>query len=74
MGYKEYLIKRGLSTVPMFVALSMLIFTLARVIPGRPARLALGPRASDEAVQQLREQMGLNDPLWIQYDRRTDPV
>ncbi|AFK21028.1 ABC transporter permease (plasmid) [Haloferax mediterranei ATCC 33500] len=67
MGYKEYLIKRGLSTVPMFVALSMLIFTLARVIPGRPARLALGPRASDEAVQQLREQMGLNDPLWIQY-------
>jgi len=45
----------------------MLIFALARVIPGAPARQALGPRASDEAVQQLREQLGLNDPIWEQY-------
>jgi len=67
MGYRDYLIKRGLSTIPMFVGLSVLIFTLARVIPGRPARLALGPRATDEAVQRLREQMGLNDPIWVQY-------
>ncbi|MFC4408014.1 ABC transporter permease [Haloarchaeobius iranensis] len=67
MGHRNYLIKRGLSTIPMFVGLSVLIFTLARVIPGRPARLALGPRASDEAVQNLREQMGLDKPLWEQY-------
>jgi peptide/nickel transport system permease protein len=67
MGYRDYLIKRGLSTIPMFLGLSVLIFTLARVIPGRPARLALGPRATDEAVQQLRRQMGLNDPIWQQY-------
>lgn len=67
MGYRDYLIKRGLSTIPMFVGLSILIFTLARVIPGRPARLALGPRASDEAVQQLRRQMGLDQPIWSQY-------
>lgn len=67
MGHRDYLIKRGLSTIPMFVGLSVLIFTLARVIPGRPARLALGPRASDEAVQALRDQMGLDKPLWQQY-------
>lgn len=67
MGYRDYLLKRGLSTIPMFVGLSMLIFTLARVIPGRPARLALGPRATDKAVQELRNQMGLNDPIWVQY-------
>lgn len=67
MGYRDYLVKRGLSTIPMFVGLSMLIFTLARVIPGRPARLALGPRASNEAVQQLRQQMGLDDPILVQY-------
>lgn len=45
----------------------MLIFIIARVIPGRPARLALGPRASEEAVQRLRDQMGLDQPIWIQY-------
>lgn len=67
MGYRDYLIRRGFSTVPMFIGLSVLIFTLARVIPGRPARLALGPRASEEAVQQLRHQMGLNQSIWQQY-------
>lgn len=45
----------------------MLIFAIARVIPGRPARLALGAQASEEAVQQLRRQLGLNDPIWSQY-------
>lgn len=67
MSYSEYLIRRALSTIPMLFGLSILIFVMARVIPGAPARQALGPRASEEAVQQLREQMGLNDPVWIQY-------
>jgi peptide/nickel transport system permease protein len=67
MGHRRYLVKRGLSTIPMLLGLSVLIFTLARVIPGRPARLALGPRASEEAVQNLRDQMGLDKPLWEQY-------
>lgn len=67
MSYRNYLIRRGISTIPVFIGLSALIFIIARIIPGQPARLALGPRASDEAVQNLREQMGLNDPLWVQY-------
>lgn len=67
MDYRDYLLRRALSTIPMFVGLSVLIFTLARVIPGKPARLALGARATDEAVRQLRQQMGLNEPIWIQY-------
>lgn len=67
MSYRDYLLRRALSTVPMFIGLSMLIFVMARVIPGRPARLALGPRASEEAVQRVREQMGLDQPIWIQY-------
>lgn len=67
MSYRTYLFKRLLSIIPVFVGLSILIFTLARVIPGNPARQALGPRASDEAVQQLREEMGLDEPVWVQY-------
>lgn len=67
MSYRDYLLRRALSTVPMFLGLSVLIFVLARVIPGKPARLALGPRASDEAVRELRRQMGLNKPIWQQY-------
>lgn len=67
MGYRDYLIRRALSGIPVFVGLSILIFTLARVLPGDPARLALGPRATDEAVRALRESMGLDEPIWVQY-------
>lgn len=67
MSYRTYLLKRLLSIVPVFFGLSILIFALARVIPGNPARQALGPRASEEAVKQLRREMGLNEAIWVQY-------
>jgi len=43
------------------------MFSIARVIPGNPARMALGPRAPEWTVQKLREEMHLEDPLYIQY-------
>ena len=49
------------------VGLSILIFVIARVLPGDPARLALGPRAPQSAVNALRAAMHLNDPIWTQY-------
>ena len=45
----------------------MLIFFIARVMPGHPARMALGARAPEWAVERLREEMYLNDPLYLQY-------
>lgn len=56
----------GTSLVVLF-GVSMLIFAIARVIPGDPARIALGPNASVEQVAQLRERLHLNDPLPVQY-------
>jgi peptide/nickel transport system permease protein len=40
-----------------------------RAIPGDPARLILGERATPQAVAELRARMGLNDPLWMQFGR-----
>jgi len=54
-------------TIFVLIGLSILIFTIARVLPGDPALMALGPRAPEWAVQRLREQLHLNDPLYIQY-------
>jgi peptide/nickel transport system permease protein len=45
----------------------MLIFALARVIPGDPVRLALGPDATESQVQALRHRLGLDRPLIVQY-------
>lgn len=67
MRYRDYLIRRLLYTIPALIGLSMLIFFIARVMPGDPARLALGPEATEDQVQTLRDRMGLNLPIHIQY-------
>lgn len=56
----------GISAV-VLVGVSMLIFAIARVIPGDPARIALGPSASAEQVTALRAEMHLDEPLVAQY-------
>jgi len=56
----------------MFIILflvSVIIFSLVNVLPGDPALLILGQEASPEAVETLRQEMGLNDPLYVQYFR-----
>lgn len=61
------LIRRlGISLI-VLIGVSMLIFLIARVIPGDPARIALGPNATTEQVANLRAEMHLDDPLVVQY-------
>ena len=58
---------RLLQIIFTLVGLSILIFFLARVMPGDPARLALGPEATQEQVEDLRHKLGLDKPLPYQY-------
>jgi len=51
----------------VLIGLSILIFIIARILPGNPARLALGPFASQEMVDKLRHTMGMDQPLHLQY-------
>ncbi len=64
-----YALRRILLAGPTLLAVYTLVFVFIRVAPGDPAVAALGDYASAEAVQALREQMGLNAPLWEQYTR-----
>ena len=59
--------KRILWSLAALVGLSLIIFTLSRIIPGDPARMALGPRATEEAVQELRQELRLDKSLPYQY-------
>ena len=63
----SFIIRRLLLTIPVSLAVLTLIFVLVRVAPGDPAVAVLGDYASKEAVDSLRERMGLNQPLWKQY-------
>ncbi|MCP4315968.1 MAG: ABC transporter permease [Hyphomicrobiales bacterium] len=61
------LVKRLSISVIVLIGVSMLIFTIARVIPGDPARIALGPNATTEQVEKLRDKLHLDEPIYIQY-------
>jgi peptide/nickel transport system permease protein len=63
----NYTIKRIGQTLPVALFVTVLIFLLIKLIPGDPAAAILGERASDEAVQTLHRQWGLDRPLWQQY-------
>ncbi|GAH87559.1 unnamed protein product, partial [marine sediment metagenome] len=63
----KFVVKRLVYSVFVLVGLSILIFVIARVMPGHPARMALGARAPEWAVERLREEMHLNEPLYVQY-------
>lgn len=65
MGH--YLLRRLGFVVLVLIGITVLTFLLQRVVPGNPARLIAGTRASERAVQQVRGQLGLDRPLWDQY-------
>lgn len=67
MSGLKYVLKRLLQSIIVLLGLSVLIFCIARVIPGDTATMALGSTASEEAKENYREQHHLNDPLPAQY-------
>jgi peptide/nickel transport system permease protein len=62
-----YVAKRLLLAIPTILGLSALIFFLLRLVPGDPAQVLAGDRADEDAIEALRESMGLNKPLAAQY-------
>src|SRR4051794_6765247 len=62
-----HFITRAAWLVASLVLASVLVFTVVNVLPGDVAVVMLGTAATDEAVQTLREQLGLNQPGWLRY-------
>ncbi len=69
-----YIIRRILIVIPTLLAVSILSFTFVRLIPGDPATVMLGERASPADVEKFKEQMGLNQPIYVQYIRYIEQV
>ena len=64
-----YLIQRLLSMLLSLLGVSILVFWMVHLIPGDPALMILGERANEAALQELRQQMGLDQPKAVQYAR-----
>lgn len=63
----SYIVKRVFSIIPIVLGVSFLIFLMMYLIPGDPAQQILGQSATPEAIEDLREEMGLNEPFIVQY-------
>ena len=62
-----YIIRRILLLIPTLLGISIIIFLMMHITPGDPAELLLGERATEPALEALREHLGLNEPLYVQY-------
>lgn len=67
MALTRYIARRLLLTIPVLLAMSIIIFLMVRLVPGDPALVILGRSATPESVHSLRDQLHLNDPIWVQY-------
>ena len=63
----RYLVRRLVLTIPVLLGVATLVFALIHFIPGDPAQAMLGEGASPEEIEQLRQRLGLDRPLLVQY-------
>src|SRR5699024_6653413 len=63
----SYTIRRVLMLIPVLFGVSLIVFSIVRAIPGDPAQTILGTKASPEAIENLRESLGLNESFFVQY-------
>lgn len=63
----RYIIRRFLTIIPVLFGVSILVFSFIRLIPGDPATVMLGERATPESVARVRHQLGLDRPVYEQY-------
>ncbi|MFS0750209.1 ABC transporter permease [Oceanobacillus sp. 1P07AA] len=63
----KFIIRRLLQTIPVLIGVSILVFSMMHLIPGDPAQILAGESAPKEQVENIRERLGLNEPIPMQY-------
>ena len=63
----RFLLRRRASSAVVLAGVSIITFALARLLPSDPAAIFIGPRAGPETIARIREELGLNEELHVQY-------
>lgn len=69
MGFGQLIARRMLLLLLVLFGVTVITFSVSHLVPGDPARMLVGQRASQEVVEQMRHQLGLDRPVWEQYLR-----
>lgn len=67
MGQLSYILKRILQIIPVLIVVTILIFFMIRLIPGDPATVILGDKATPDLIVEINKRLGLDKPLYVQY-------
>ena len=67
MTRSRYIIRRLFQMVPVVIGITVIIFVMLRAIPGDPAESMLGDKATDAQIAVMRERLGLDEPIYVQY-------
>ena len=67
MNTAAFLRRRLVQTIPVLFGIVLTVFLVVRLIPGDPARIMLGTRASEAKLAELRAELGLDQPIWQQF-------
>ncbi|QQK76910.1 ABC transporter permease [Salicibibacter cibarius] len=62
-----FIIRRFLQLIPVIIGVTLVAFLIIQLIPGDAAQVMAGEAASEEQLEQMRENLGLNEPLYVQY-------
>jgi len=65
----KYILRRLLMLIPVIIGITLLVFSILKLTPGDPADMILGEMAPESSKIQLREELGLNDPFFVQYGK-----
>jgi len=63
------ILKRLLMMIPVLLGATLIVFAIMEMTPGDPALAKLGIDATPEAIEMVREEMGLNDPFFVRYGK-----
>ena len=67
MGLRSYIVARVLLMIPMIFLLLSIVFLIIRVMPGDPVLLHFERKASEEAMAEMRQELGMDKPVYVQY-------
>ncbi|WP_053367666.1 ABC transporter permease [Bacillus sp. FJAT-27245] len=62
-----FILRRLVQTIPVMIGVTLAVFLMMHLIPGDPAKIMAGENANPEQIEKMREKLGLNDPIHIQY-------
>lgn len=65
----KYVIKRLLMMIPVLIGVTFVVFSILALTPGDPAKMILGEQATQESIDAMHEQLGLDDPIIVRYVR-----